>query len=227
MAQKAVATPTAVAEAVEKLMQAGLNPTVAQVRDAVGGGSYTTISRYLSQILADRGNSNTTAADMPPDLAEIAHRAAVSIYSAIQKAADGRVEIIEHDAALRIKRAERTRLEAELEVENLEHQTSELIDQLDHVRAALQDASARAERTEGKAAATSSELQRIRDELAQARTMTELARNDVEKLRAELDRTQVKCATSTADIATSEQHEESHSRLRRVSERERSGASVT
>ena len=52
MAQKSIATPTAVAEAVEKLIHAGLNPTVAQVRDVIGGGSYTTISRCLSKILA-------------------------------------------------------------------------------------------------------------------------------------------------------------------------------
>ncbi len=224
MAQKAVATPTAVAEAVEKLMQAGLNPTVAQVRDAVGGGSYTTIHRYLSQILADRGNSHTTATDMPPDLAEIAHRAAVSIYSAIQKAADGRVEIIEHDAALRIKRADRTRLEAELEVENLEHQTSELIDQLDHVRAALQDASARAERTEGKAAATSSELQRVREELAQAHTVIELVQKEEARLRAELGCTQDKCATSAPEIACSDQPKE---RPRRTAQRGRPSEPVT
>ena len=202
MVQKAIATPTAVAEAVDKLMQAGLNPTVAQVRDAVGGGSYSTISRYLSQILADRGSANHIATDMPPDLAEIAHRAAVSIYSAIQKSADGRIEIIEHDAALRIKRAERTRLEAELEVENLEHQTSALTDQLDHARAALQDALARAERADGQAAAISSELQRVRDELAHAHTMTDLARSELETRRAGLDRTQVKCTTSTVKTAT-------------------------
>lgn len=205
MAQKSVATPAAVAEAVDKLMQAGLNPTVAQVRDAIGGGSYTTISRYLSPILADRGNSNSIAADMPPDLAEIAHRAAVSIYSAIQKSADGRIEIIEHDAALRIKRAERTRLEAELEIESLEQQASVLTDQLEQARAALQEVSIRAERAEAQASATCSELQRVRDELDQARIVTEHARIEVERLRAQLEPTQDKCATSTAEISASEQ----------------------
>ena|SRR6185437_11924783 len=85
MAQKSIATPAAVAEAAEKLMQAGMTPTVAAVRDTIGGGSYTTIARYLRPVLADRGNAERTAADMPPELAEIAHRAAVSIYSAIQK----------------------------------------------------------------------------------------------------------------------------------------------
>ena len=174
MAQKSVATPAAISAAVDKLMQAGLNPTVAQVRDAVGGGSYTTISRHLSQILADRGSSSTTATDMPPDLAEIAHRAAVSIYSAIQKTADGRIQIIAHDAALRIKRAERTRLEAELEIESLEQQASVLTDQLEQVRAALQEVSARAERAEAQATPTCSELQRVRDELDQARTKTHI-----------------------------------------------------
>ena len=131
---------------------------------------------------------------MPPDLAEIAHRAAVSVYAAIQKAADGRIEIIEHDAALRINRSERTRLEAELEIENLERQVSALMEQLDQARAPLRDASERAERAEAQAA-NSSEVGLVCDEPAQTRTLAGQTQSEEARLPDELVCSQVNART--------------------------------
>lgn len=76
------------------------------------GGSYTTISRHLRPLMA-RSTSTQHAAEIPADLAETGRRAVLSIYTAIQNAANVRIGILEKDAA-RISHAERaSRLRAD------------------------------------------------------------------------------------------------------------------
>lgn len=206
MSRKAIATKETVAEAVEKLIQAGLNPTVAQVRDRLGGGSYTTISRLLAQLPAERERPESAVAEMPADLAEIAHRAVLAIYGAIQKAANARVEILEREAGLRISQAERARLEAELEIESLERDAEALEHERDAARATAQDAIARAERAEGKFEAIARESERLRAEVDQLRREVQHARDEGtvlrEQLGTELDRASAESARLAAQIAS-------------------------
>lgn len=46
---KAVVTQERVFEAAEALVEQGVTPTILNVQDGVGGGSYTTVKRYLDQ----------------------------------------------------------------------------------------------------------------------------------------------------------------------------------
>lgn len=212
MSRKAIATKETVAAAVDKLLQAGLTPSVAQVRDALGGGSYTTISQFLSQ-LRGRGSLEPQVTEMPVDLAEIANRAILSIYGAIQKAVNARVEILEREAGLRANLAERARLEAELEIEKLEQDAAALALERDDLSATLQQALARAERAEGQLTTVDSEIQRLRGELGQALRTAELAQNKEAEIRgqlsAKLERAKEESARLAAQIASLQRQETS------------------
>lgn len=212
MTRRAIATKETVAAAVEKLLQAGLHPTVAHVRDAIGGGSHTTISEVLSQVLADRRAPEPRVTEMPEDLAKIAQQAALAIYTAIQKTANCRVDIVERDAESRVSRADHARREAELEIESLERDAVALSQERDLARESVHEASARAERAEAQLAAIRTEVQRLRDELGQAREAAERARGEEAELRgrlsAEVEGSRQECARLAAQIAAVRQRQQ-------------------
>lgn len=212
MSRRAIATKETVAEAVQKLLLAGLHPTVAQVRGAIGGGSYTTISEVLSQVLADRRAPEPHVTEMPEDLAKIAQQAALAIYTAIQKAANSRIEIVERDAGSRVGHADHARREAEFEIESLERDAVALSRERDVARESAHKASARAERAEAQLAAIEAQVQRLRDELGQARQAAERARGEEAELRgrlsAELEGSRQECARLTAQMAPVQQRQQ-------------------
>jgi DNA repair exonuclease SbcCD ATPase subunit len=200
-----------VAQAVDALLKAGFHPTVAQVKDRLGGGSYTTISRYLRPLMADRGGSGQNAADIPADLAEIGRRAVLSIYVAIQSAANSRVEIIEREAGQRINHAERARTEAELEIEKLEREATTLLEERDTAAASAQQAAMRAERAEAQREAITADVDRLRAEFEQQRREAERVRNDGAEergqLSAELERPREESARLATQIAALQQRQ--------------------
>jgi len=73
MARKAVATAETVAQAVEALINEKLDPTVERVRAKLGGGSFTTINRVLTTVLAHRETQATQISDVPPTLSRSAN----------------------------------------------------------------------------------------------------------------------------------------------------------
>ena len=74
MVRKAVATKEAVSDAVEELSRESLDPTVERVRVKLQGGSFSTISKILREVLGERRRDSNAQSDVPPDLLEIARR---------------------------------------------------------------------------------------------------------------------------------------------------------
>jgi len=102
MARKAVATAETVAQAVEALINEKLDPTVERVRAKLGGGSFTTINRVLTTVLAHRETQATQISEVPADLVEIGQRAVAAIYAAVQRQASSKIELIEADSRKQI-----------------------------------------------------------------------------------------------------------------------------
>ena len=122
MARKAVATSETVTAAVEALVAEGLDPTVERVRAKLGGGSYTTINRLLADVLAQRQSQAADVSEVPADLIEIGQHAVASIYAAVQRQANAKIEAIEVDARKQIDATKHALAEAALEIERLERE---------------------------------------------------------------------------------------------------------
>ncbi len=192
MARKAVATVETVTAAVEALIGEGLDPTVERVRAKLGGGSFTTINKVLGEVLAQRQSQAAEVSEVPADLIDIGQRAVASIYAAVQRQANAKIEALEADARKQIDAANRARAEAALEIERLEREGEQAAEALAAEQKANQDALARAERAEATAQASKAEIERLTHRL----TATEAERGKIDKERADLERRLAKAEVS-------------------------------
>jgi chromosome segregation ATPase len=222
MARKAVATGEAVSQAVEDLLREGLDPTVERVRAKLGGGSFTTISKLLSEVLAQRQTQATQISDVPADLVEIGQRAVSAIYAAVQRQATTKIELIEADARKHVDAANHARAEAALEIERLEREGEQAAETVAAAQKTIQEALARAEAT---TQASKAEIERLtraftaaqadvhsaresdqesqkRARLSEdARRAAEIeSRKEIDGLQKELARAEAQAETSRADL---------------------------
>jgi chromosome segregation ATPase len=165
MGRKATVTVEAVTRFVEALAGEGLEPTMERVRAKLGGGSYTSISRILNEVLAQRRAEATQVTQLPPDLLEIGQRAVGAIYAAVKQSAAAKIELIESDARKHIDAANHARAEAALEIERLEREGEQGAEALLLAQKATQEAVTRAERAEATAVAQGTEITRLNQTL--------------------------------------------------------------
>ena len=176
MARKAVATVETVTAAVEALVGEGLDPTVERVRAKLGGGSFTTINKVLGEVLSHRQSEAAQVSEVPADLIDIGQRAVASIYAAVQRQANAKIEALEADARKHIDAANHARAEAALEIERLEREGEQAAEALAAEQKAAQDAIARAERAEATAQASHAEIDRLTRALAAAQADIQASR---------------------------------------------------
>lgn len=186
MPKKIIATPEAVATAVEQLVAESLEPTLERVRAKLGGGSYTTINRVLTEVIQGRGGGDAKAADIPPDLIEIGHKAVSAVYRAVQQQTKTTVEAIEAEARRQIEAAQATKASAALEIERLERELDANFEELEQARRDRQEAQSRAERAEARGEQQHIEIQRLAEELRGARSELDMARTSARTAEASL-----------------------------------------
>lgn len=192
MPKKQIATPEAVAAAVEKLTAERLEPTLERVRAKLGGGSYTTINRALAEVMQARQSGPAKLTEIPADLIEIGQKAVAAIYTAVQRQTMATIESIEGDARRQVEAAQAARAEAGLEIERLESELESSADSLEQARLSVQEASSRAERSEARGELQQSELKRLASELLSAQT-------EVESLRERLRDTEMQARQAEQD----------------------------
>lgn len=192
MPKKQIATPEAVAAAVEKLTAEGLEPTLERVRAKLGGGSYTTINRALAEVMQARQSGPAKLAEIPADLIEIGQKAVAAIYTAVQRQTMATIESIEGDARRQIEAAQAARAEAGLEIERLESELESSADSLEQARLSMQEASSRAERSEARGELQQSELKRLASDLLGSQT-------EVESLRGRLREAEMQARQAEQD----------------------------
>lgn len=115
-----IATKEAVFDACNALAAEGAKPSILTVQEKIGGGSYSTVKRYLDAWTEERTKNKNTAIDLPPAAVEAAiemakaiwaqaERDAVQKTAAIREAAENKVVMISDD--LEIAQKEIARLE--------------------------------------------------------------------------------------------------------------------
>jgi chromosome segregation ATPase len=107
-------------ETAEALQAAGANPTMQAVRDALGGGSFATISPVLRGWRDSKAQRATVAIDMPGEAKAALERAGVDLWKIVTALATERLTKVQEEAEAAINGANADRDEALLEIERLE-----------------------------------------------------------------------------------------------------------
>lgn len=174
--------------AADELDAAGQNPTLALVRKAVGGGSFTTISDAMNEWKARKSAQAAPLRDPAPQavndkLAELG----ADLWSVALELANNRLA------------AEREALEAvRVEMEAGRQEAAELADQL---TAELDETKGRLVTQEEAEAAARAEAQRERERLAVANERAATAEARAGELRTELDHAHQEGAQARAELS--------------------------
>ena len=118
-------TAETVYNAAEELVEQGQHPSAATVRDYLGSGSYTTISKYLQLWRADQEQAITDI-DLPESVETLYRKAAVASYQAGRQQAGDEVAAIKETLAQERARHAQDITERNREIERLETLVDEL-----------------------------------------------------------------------------------------------------
>lgn len=179
--------------AADELDAAGQNPTLAAVRKAVGGGSFTTISEAMSEW---RASKTAQAAPMrepaPQAVTDKLAELGANLWGVALEMANTRLA------------AEREALEGvRVEMEAARQEAAELADQL---TVELDETKSRLASTEAAEAAARGEADALRDELATMRERAATAEARAGELRTELDHAHTDAAAQRAKLEKAEAH---------------------
>lgn len=159
-------------QAATDLQSNGINPSMAAVRDRLGGGSFATISPVLREWKEGKEQRATVAIEMPGEAKTAIDRAGADIWRIITGLATERLTKVQNDAEESIKASIAERDEALGEIERLEAALAQKTDDLseslatqDLMRNDLQDASDEIKQLEIKTA----DKERIEADLAEVK----------------------------------------------------------
>lgn len=107
-------------ETAEALQASGVNPTMQAVRDALGTGSFATISPVLRAWRDSKAQRATVAIEMPGEAKAALERAGVDLWKIVTALATERLTKVQEEAEAAIQGANADRDEALAEIERLE-----------------------------------------------------------------------------------------------------------
>ncbi len=163
-------TPEQIWSAADALDAAGQSPTLAAVRKAVGGGSFTTISEAMAQWRARKTDKSTPLREpAPPLVMERLQEVGADIWAAALDLANARLN------------SEREALEvARAELEASRQEAAELADQL---TADLEDAKGQIEALRASEVALQAQIGEIKQALAAEKASNTMLGRDLDQAR--------------------------------------------
>lgn len=179
---RAIVTPELVEQAAQALAALGEEPSIIAVQEQIGGGSYTTVKRYLEQWKAKQ--KQQPPIELPPEIATQASKVIRELWASAANLAEQRSaevrqaaqrQVIEAQAALASAEAAIARLEAENEqqaqqLSSQEQQLTTLRHELTEARSAAQLAEAHNSELTQQLAELQRQAQQLEAELAEARS---------------------------------------------------------
>lgn len=182
----------AILEVAEQLLaRHGSVPTVEAVREALGGGSFSTISPVLREWRNQQRITSVTAGDIPPKVKEALEQASAALWGTFREEIEERVAREQEAAQKRSEEATGERDEALREVARLEALLEE-----ERSKAQTERESLRVERDEAR-----QNLAVAREEVATFKERTRQLEGQVQGLRDELAAERQRTDALTADNA--------------------------
>jgi len=201
---RALVTQATVFDAADALAAGGAEPTIITVQERIGGGSYTTVKRYLEEWKAQQQTAKQPVVDLPDEIAAKGDEFVRSLWASAASLADQRAQQAREEAQRQVAEARAVLADAEAAIARLEAEGEEhaqrlssqeqtiatLRDELDQARGAAQVAEARAAEQAQRVGDLQRELDlghrevaRLNEELVQVRA----AALDQARLSGELD----------------------------------------
>lgn len=182
-----------VIEAAQHIVESGNIPTVQTVRDALGAGSFTTITQHLREWRAQEASGAAAPASLPEEVEAAAVRAAGAIWQAAEQLARREIDAARVVAAGRVDEFRAQAQEALQEVARLEADSdalrARLADQaavLVEVRAALAHSQAAMSAEQAKSAGLAGRVDELKVELSGVREISEQRIAAIGKFEGEL-----------------------------------------
>ena len=174
-----IVTSERVAEIANALVLEGQEPSIVAVQAQIGGGSYSTVKRYLDVWRQERAEAAASAPDMPSEIAAKGSEFARAVWGMASRQAQRDAQVVK-DAAAKAEAALRGELVgAQAEIARLEqtdaHQAETIEQQaakLREIELALAEAQAQARR-----------VPELESTLADTRAQLDTARRDVSEAR--------------------------------------------
>lgn len=191
--------------AADQLQEQGVKPTLAEVRKALGGGSFTTISDAMQSWKREQQEEQELQqVDLPSGITERLHTLGADMWqTAIDMANDRLSKEREALEVVKVKAQAETD-EAQEAVKTLELEQADLLQQLDDVTGTAETATKSAQQATADHDATKQTLSETRHQLELERTKAETAQSQLTEVRNALDKQSVELTSSLGKIATLE-----------------------
>lgn len=185
--------------------------TVQTVREALGAGSFTTITQHLRKWREETKTLAPQPSIAPPEVEVAAARAAASIWRTAEELMRREIEMIKQAAQLQVQDCQRHNDEALQEIARLEReitlhstQMADHADQLETLRNALTQSKAHLLAQASREKDLMDRLDELKIELTQARTAVEQKNETCALLRGELTALKTERVTKTTRARSEE-----------------------
>lgn len=179
---KAIVTREAVFEAADALTAAGDDPSILAVQGRIGGGSYSTVKRFLDAWKAER-KSVAPAIEVPPEVAARGEELVRSLWGAAHGLAEQRIAEVRAEAEQQVRQARAELQAAEVTIARLEGEADQSAQQLDaaqqqlvEARTALEEARTATRIAEARTTEQEQQIADLRRQVAQYREELDAAR---------------------------------------------------
>lgn len=189
--------------AADQLQEQGVKPTLAEVRKALGGGSFTTISDAMQSWKREQQEEQELQqVDLPSGITERLHTLGADMWqTAIDMANDRLSKEREALEVVKIK-AQAEMDEAQEAVKTLEGEQADLLQQLDEVTGTAETATKSAQQATADHDATKQTLLDTRHELELERTKAKTAQSQLAEVSNALDKQSIELTSSLGEVAT-------------------------
>lgn len=185
----------------DQLQDQGVKPTLAEVRKALGGGSFTTISEAMKSWRQDnREEEQLRQVDLPSGINERLQALGADVWqTAINMANDRLVKEREALEAIKVKAQAETD-EAQEAVKTLESEQSDLLGQLDEVTATAESAATKLEKAEAERDTFKKTLDATQHQLELERIKADTAQTQLAEVRSALDKASADLAANLSKV---------------------------
>lgn len=185
----------------DQLQDQGIKPTLAEVRKALGGGSFTTISEAMKSWRQDnREEEQLRQVDLPSGINERLQSLGADVWQTAINMANDRL-VKERDALDAIKvKAQAETDEAQEAVKTLEGEQSDLLGQLDEVTATAETAATKLEKAEAERDTFKKTLEDTQHQLELEHIKADTAQTKLAEVRSALDKASADLAANLSKV---------------------------
>lgn len=187
----------------DQLHAQGINPTQANVRDALGGGSFSTIGQALKTWRAEKEIvAELTQVVVPQEIAERAELLINQVWDTAQTIANNR--LVSEREALAVARTQMEADKSELDevIVMLESENEQMSEQLAQLQAKIAELESDKTELQAQADDLTADNEKLTDKLTQAQSENQELKNNLDSLTAE----NKKLIKENSGLATENKH---------------------